>query len=54
MVTKSMHINEEIKVELDKLKIHPRETYSDVIARVINNKKTRRKANGGEEEWITI
>ncbi len=32
----SIQIEKEIKEHLDKLKNHPRETYNDVLARIIN------------------
>lgn len=32
----SIQIEKEIKEQLDKLKNHPRETYNDVLARIIN------------------
>ena len=32
---KNITINEEVKGQLDKLKIHPRESYSDVIKRLL-------------------
>ena len=34
---KTMVIEEEIKNRLDKLKFHPRETYNEVISRLIKN-----------------
>jgi len=34
--TKTIKISEEIKTKLDKIKIHPRETYDDVIRRLVN------------------
>jgi predicted transcriptional regulator len=33
----SIQIEKEIKEHLDKLKNHPRETYNDVLARIINS-----------------
>lgn len=38
MAETSIGISEETKVKLEKLKIHPRETYEDVIIRLINEK----------------
>lgn len=37
MVTKQIKINEKLKKRLDKLKIHKRETYGDVIERLIKD-----------------
>ena len=37
MVTKQIKIDEKLKKRLDKLKIHKRETYGDVIKRLIEN-----------------
>lgn len=36
MVTQQIKIEEKIKEKLDKLKIHKRETYGDIIERLIN------------------
>jgi predicted CopG family antitoxin len=33
--TKTIKISEEIKTKLDEIKIHPRETYDDVIRRLV-------------------
>lgn len=35
--TKLVKIHSDTKLMLDKLKIHPRETYDDVIVRLINH-----------------
>ena len=38
-----LKISEKTKKELDKLKVHPRETYDDIIARLV------KEGRGGEE-----
>jgi len=38
---KTIAIKEDLKPELDKLKIHKRETYSDVIDRLIKGAKEK-------------
>ena len=39
MVIKTIGISEETKLKMDKHKIHPRETYEDLILRLIENDK---------------
>ena len=39
MVTKQIKIDEDIKKQMDNIKIHKRETYSDIIERLIENQK---------------
>jgi len=34
--TKTIKISEEMKTKLDEIKIHPRETYDDIIRRLVN------------------
>ena len=37
MVSKQIKINEELKKRLDEMKIHKRETYGDIIERLLEN-----------------
>jgi len=37
MVNKQIKLDEKLKKKLDKLKIHKRETYGDIIERLIKN-----------------
>jgi PHD/YefM family antitoxin component YafN of YafNO toxin-antitoxin module len=37
METTTIQINKDLKKELDSLKVHSRETYNDLILRLINN-----------------
>lgn len=39
MVKPKIVIDEETKKELDKIKIYPRETYGDIVKRLIKNQK---------------
>jgi len=39
----TIQVDEEVKVKLDKLKIHPREPYSDVIKRLIEFYESHKK-----------
>ena len=39
MIKPKIVIDEETKKELDKIKIHPRETYGDIIKRLLKNQK---------------
>jgi len=43
MVRTTIQISQNLKKLLDSLKIHPRETYEDVIRRLIEKKKEGRK-----------
>ncbi len=43
--TKTIKISEEIKTKLDKIKIHPRETYDDVIRRLVNFYEKHKEKN---------
>ncbi len=42
MVHKQIKIDEKLKKRLDKLKIHKRETYGDIIERLIENTNKKR------------
>lgn len=37
----TISLSEEIKLELIKLKIHPRETYQDIIKRILDEKENQ-------------
>jgi len=43
--TKTIKISEEIKTKLDEIKIHPRETYDDVIRRLVNFYEKHKEKN---------
>jgi len=43
VATEGIKISEATKKGLDKLKIHPRETYDDVITRLVEEKKGEAK-----------
>jgi predicted CopG family antitoxin len=43
--TKTIKISEEIKMKLDEIKIHPRETYDDVIKRLIEFYESHKERN---------
>jgi len=45
-VTEALRIRKETKEELNKLKVHPRETYDDVITRLIEEYKRCKGAQG--------
>ena len=36
-MNKNISISEDIKRQLDEIKVHPRETYNDVIKRLLKN-----------------
>jgi hypothetical protein len=35
----TVNITEKTKAELDSIKVHPRESYNDVVARIVNDRK---------------
>jgi predicted CopG family antitoxin len=39
MSSQTIRVNKETKDKLDLIKIHPRETYNDVITRLVENKE---------------
>ena len=43
--TKTIKISEEIKMKLDEIKIHPRETYDDVIRRLVDFYEKHKEKN---------
>jgi len=43
MITTTIRLNEAVKQELDKLKIHPREPYEEVIKKLIEMQKEQTK-----------
>jgi hypothetical protein len=45
-ITEPIRIRKENKEELKRLKIHPRETYDDVLSRLIDEYKKCRKEAG--------
>lgn len=40
---KTIKITEELKLKLDKEKIHPRQSYDEIISQLIENAKTKSK-----------
>lgn len=42
MINPKIVIDEETKKELDKIKIHPRETYGDIIKRLLKTYKSKK------------
>lgn len=44
MIKPKIVIDEETKKELDKIKLHPRETYGDIIIRLIKHFKDKKNA----------
>jgi negative regulator of replication initiation len=46
VTTKPIKVDDEVKKLLDKKKIHPRETYNDVLRRILElQEKTEKKEN---------
>ncbi|MFP3172175.1 MAG: hypothetical protein RXQ79_03935 [Acidilobus sp.] len=45
-VTEPIRVRKETKEELNKLKVHPRETYDDVITRLIEEYKRCKGVHG--------
>jgi predicted CopG family antitoxin len=45
-VTEPIRVRKETKEELNRLKVHPRETYDDVITRLIEEYKRCKSAQG--------
>ena len=45
-VTEPIRVRRETKEELNKLKVHPRETYDDVITRLIEEYKRCKSVQG--------
>jgi len=43
--TKTIKISEEIKTKLDEIKIHPRETYDDIIRRLVDFYEKHKEKN---------
>ena len=43
--TKTIKISEEIKTKLDEIKIHPRETYDDIIRRLVDFYERHKEKN---------
>lgn len=41
IATEGIKISEKVKKTLDKLKIHPRETYDDIISRLIEKETAK-------------
>lgn len=39
MKVTTIKLSQEVKAKLDKLKVHPRETYEDVVKRLIGKKQ---------------
>ena len=43
MINPKIVIDEETKRELDKIKVHPRETYGDIIKRLLQKCKSKKQ-----------
>ena len=46
----TLQVSRELKAELDKLKVHPRETYEDVLRRLVEAYKEREAHERGHSK----